>query len=471
MISKAGQRLKYVAVDLVTSNIAILLFDILRFYSLPSENIGFVSLGVFLTSRVLLVEQIVLPILMTGIFALSGYYNEPLQRSRIQEFFTTALTQIANTLLIYFALLTNQATSVRATNIILLLTLYVILTALCYTGRWIVTGAMFSRFRNGKEQYNVMVAGSPETAPDIASKIKKNSVHTGQNFAGYVCMEGNPEDFPKEEKVYTPEELLAPDSQANPQEIVLCGTRHEEETLHRIHLLIPLEIPLKITPDSVSALNSNIRLQSIYEEPYIDASSANVSEFTKNAKRLLDISVSAFALVLLALPMAAIAFMVKRSSPGPAFFSQERIGYRRRPFRIYKFRTMRTDAEADGPRLSCENDPRVTPLGAVLRKYRIDELPQFWNVLRGDMSLVGPRPERRFFIRQIMEREPSYTLVHLVRPGITSWGMVKYGYASHVDEMVRRLRYDLIYISNMSVSVDIKILIYTLKTVFKGRGL
>lgn len=131
---------------------------------------------------------------------------------------------------------------------------------------------------------------------------------------------------------------------------------------------------------------------------------------------------------------------------------------------------MRPDAEAHGPRLSSETDPRITPLGRVLRKYRLDELPQFWNVLKGDMSLVGPRPERRYFINKIMAEAPCYSLVHQVRPGITSWGMVKYGYASEVAQMVKRLKYDLVYLANMSFIVDLKILIYTVKTVVKGRG-
>lgn len=131
---------------------------------------------------------------------------------------------------------------------------------------------------------------------------------------------------------------------------------------------------------------------------------------------------------------------------------------------------MRTDAENEGPRLSEENDPRITPVGRVFRKYRLDELPQFWNVLKGDMSIVGPRPERRFFIEQIMREAPYYALVYQVRPGITSWGMVKYGYASNVRQMVERTRYDLIYMSNMSLFVDMKILIYTIKTVVTGRG-
>lgn len=471
MISKTGQRIKYILVDLVTANIAFLLFDILRFHTLPTENIGYLSLKGFLTSRVLLTEQLILPLIMLFVYALSGYYNEPLQRSRIQEFFSTALSQVANTLFIYFALLTNQATSVRATNIMMLFCLYLLLVSITYIGRWIVTGIMLKRFKTGKDLYKVLVAGTPENAPALADKIRENSKRTGQHFGGYVCMGGNINEFPAGEPVYSVEQL-SETSNKDFQEIMLANSGADEsETLRIINKLLSLEVPLKILPDSISTLNSNIRLQSIYEDPYIDASTANVSEFTKNAKRLFDIILSSLALIILAIPMAVIALLVKRTSPGGIIFSQERIGYRNKPFMIYKFRTMRSDAEAAGPQLSCENDPRVTPLGAVLRKYRLDELPQFWNVLKGDMSLVGPRPERRFFISQIMEHDPAYALVHLVRPGITSWGMVKYGYASHVDEMVRRLRYDLIYISNMSISVDIKILIYTLKTVIKGRGL
>ncbi|MDE6669241.1 MAG: sugar transferase, partial [Muribaculaceae bacterium] len=164
------------------------------------------------------------------------------------------------------------------------------------------------------------------------------------------------------------------------------------------------------------------------------------------------------------------AILVRHSSPGPVIYSQVRIGYRQRPFDIYKFRSMRQDAESEGPRLSSEADTRVTPLGRVMRKYRLDELPQFWNVLKGDMSLVGPRPEREFFIRQIVRKAPYYTLVHQVRPGITSWGMVKYGYASTIEQMVERTRFDLIYLSNMSTLVDFKIMIYTVKTILTGRG-
>lgn len=471
MLNKNKQRIKYIIADLVTANIGILLFDILRYNSLSPEFIGFSTLKSFLMSPVLIWEQIILPLMMLCVYGLSGYYNQPFQRQRIQEFFTTALTQIVNTLLIYFALLTNQATSVRATNILLLLSMYCILVLTSYTGRWIVTDTMLRSFRTGKRLYKVMVAGPVANAVATAQKIRDVGYRTGQHFAGYICTNGEKSDYPEGEPIYTCEEIVENHNRLGVQEIIISGHfSGEPEVLNIINSLISLNIPLKILPDTISALNSNIRLQSIYEEPYIDASTANVSEATKNIKRVLDIVLSSFALIFLSIPMGIIAIMVKRSSPGPVIFKQERIGYHKKPFKILKFRSMRTDAEKSGPQLSNLNDIRVTPLGVKLRKYRLDELPQFWNVLKGDMSLVGPRPERPYFIRQIMDQDPSYTLVHLVRPGITSWGMVKYGYASHVDEMILRLRYDLIYISNMSLSVDVKILIYTLKTVFKGRG-
>ncbi|MDE6741459.1 MAG: sugar transferase, partial [Muribaculaceae bacterium] len=178
------------------------------------------------------------------------------------------------------------------------------------------------------------------------------------------------------------------------------------------------------------------------------------------------------AITLLALsPLFIIlAVKVKMDSKGPVFYTQERIGLKERPFKIIKFRTMRTDAEADGPQLSNDDDPRVTKSGKVMRKFRLDELPQFWNVLKGEMSIVGPRPERKYFINKIIEKAPYYTLLYQARPGITSWGMVKYGYASRVDEMVERSKYDLLYISNMSILVDLKIMLYTVLTILEGKG-
>ena len=161
---------------------------------------------------------------------------------------------------------------------------------------------------------------------------------------------------------------------------------------------------------------------------------------------------------------------VKISSPGPIFYKQDRVGRFGRKFKIYKFRSMYHNAEENGPELSSKHDPRVTRFGQFMRKHRLDEIPNFINVLKGDMALVGPRPEREYFINKITQEAPHYIHLHKVKPGITSWGQVKYGYAENVEEMIKRLRYDILYIENMSLFVDLKILFYTAITIVKGRG-
>ena len=202
----------------------------------------------------------------------------------------------------------------------------------------------------------------------------------------------------------------------------------------------------------------------------IDLTTPRLSDFSQNIKRTFDILFSLIAFILLFPILIAVALWVKLDSEGPVFYSQERVGRHHRPFKIIKFRTMRTDAEKDGPQLSSDSDSRITKVGRILRKYRIDELPQLFNVLKGDMSIVGPRPEREFFINQIVKKVPYYSLVYQVRPGITSWAMVKFGYASTVEQMVERTKFDMVYINNMSLLLDMKIMIYTIRTILSGAG-
>ena len=217
-------------------------------------------------------------------------------------------------------------------------------------------------------------------------------------------------------------------------------------------------------------LMGTVKTTAIFGEPLIQISPDLMPAWQESLKRLIDIAASVLAVVLLLPVYAFLAIGVKMSSSGPILYSQERIGLNGKPFKIHKFRSMYVGAEKGTPQLSSTNDNRITPFGKMIRKLRLDETPQFFTVLKGDMSLVGPRPERQFFIDQIMKKAPHYRLLQRVKPGITSWGQVKFGYASNVDEMIERLKFDILYVENMSLAMDFKIMAYTIIIVLQGSG-
>ena len=229
-------------------------------------------------------------------------------------------------------------------------------------------------------------------------------------------------------------------------------------------------VRIKIIPDMYDILSGSVKMTSIFGAPLIEVNPQIMPAWQFSLKRVVDICASSLALILLTPIFLVLGIGVKLSSAGPIFFRQERIGKHGRPFIIVKFRSMYADSERHGPQLSSSSDPRITPIGRWMRRTRMDELPQFWNVLKGDMSLVGPRPERQHFIDAILDVAPHYRHLHKVRPGITSWGQVKFGYAENVDQMVRRLKYDILYIENMSLAVDLKIMAYTVLIILKGDG-
>lgn len=245
----------------------------------------------------------------------------------------------------------------------------------------------------------------------------------------------------------------------------------DEETLYRIiRKVYPMDVEIAVVPKLYDMLTGAAKIQEISGNPLVMITRHKISDSELCIKRAFDVIAAAATLIILSPLYALLAALVYASSKGPAFYTQERIGLHGKPFNIYKFRTMVQHAEDEVPQLSTDDDPRITAVGRWMRKYRLDELPQMVNILKGDMSIVGPRPERAFFIRQIIEQAPYYCLLYKIRPGLTSWGPIRVGYTDTIEKMINRLNYDIVYMENMSVRLDIKILFYTIGVILDGKG-
>lgn len=457
--------------DLLSTNIAWLLFNLFRYRWVDNASF-FNSLTSFLTSENVIVGQIIIPLLMLGLYYLSGYYNNVFLKSRLQEFVTTSTTAFIGMVVIFFTALFNDVNAERALTYELMFVLYLMLFVVVYIVRYSITRVATHKIHRREWVFNTLIIGTSNTAEQMEKRLREMKKSMGFNIIGYVETTEGAFHRPLNLPVYSLNEIADVCERENVKNIIVIQHRHGiKATMSLVSNLLSLNLPIYISPDLYQLLTSKVRVSNIVGEPLVDISKTEMSQCMLNMKRVSDIVISSFTLLIISPLLLAVAIAVKCSSKGPIFYKQSRIGYHKRPFNIYKFRSMYIDAEISGPALSTLNDPRITSVGRFLRKYRLDELPNFWNVLRGDMSLVGPRPEREYYIKQIMAKAPYYTLIHQVRPGITSWGMVKYGYASDVDGMVERLRYDLLYIENVSLLVDLKILFYTVQTVFTGKGI
>lgn len=254
------------------------------------------------------------------------------------------------------------------------------------------------------------------------------------------------------------------------EEVIISFHKKSEEVQFLISQLIGLGVIIKEKANMGDIISGYVKTTNIFGGLFNELNSHHLPFWQQVLKRGADIVLSVIALICLIPVFIVLACLVKGGSKGSIFFTQERIGLNGKVFSIIKFRTMYVDSERAGPQLSSENDPRITKVGRFMRKTRFDEFPQFYNVLKGDMSLVGPRPERQYFIDKIVARNPQYLELNAVRPGITSWGQVKFGYAENVDEMLQRMKYDLLYLKNRSLALDFKIMLYTVLIMVKAKG-
>ncbi|WP_455626867.1 sugar transferase [Parabacteroides johnsonii] len=467
-MKRSKQAGKYILSDFVSASVAWLLFNILRYEILFIINEGTDSLLDYLQYPGVLTGQIVIPFFWLVLYYFSGYYNKPFGKSRLTELFSTFITVLIGTIFVFFALLLDDIP--RSINIYyrLFFGMFGLQFFITYIPRLLITQSGVRKIKNREWAMNVLIVGAGEKAVRIAHDLYR----LGYDICGFVSEDERiPVKADRNQVLGMVEDIPVLMEKENVDEIVLAvESKNNKMLLGILYSLYRYKRPIKVLADRFNML-SKIQLRTIRGIPLVDVTDNNFSPAGQNIKFFLDKVCSAVALLLLSPLFVYIAWRVKRDSPGPVFFRQERIGYLGQPFWMYKFRTMYVNAEENGPSLSSEDDPRVTPFGRVMRKYRLDELPQFWNVLKGDMSLVGPRPERKYFIDEIVKTAPYYYLLHNVRPGITSLGMVKYGYAASVDKMVERMEYDILYYENMSLTLDLTILIYTVKTVVTGKGI
>lgn len=474
MTFESRNRMRYILADYVSTNLAFALFSVFRYYELPLVNHAFRDLTQFVTFPTLIAGQILFPIVMMCVYWLSGVYSYTSSRSRASEMTTTLFTALIGTLLMFFALLINDLTLERQRDYVMFLALFGLLFVLVYVPRMILTQMTKRKIKSGEVAYETLIVGYssvPRLFPRQLAKIypaigiRPVALVDSENRAQF-CTSGT------DLSVYDIKDVEAVCREMNIKRVVVIPhPKGWDSTFDVLTGLFALDIPIYVAADSLPPFMFNAQLINLHSEPYIDVSSSHLSASTLNIKRAFDVAISALMIIASAVPMAFMAAAIKLDSDGPVFYRQTRVGLHKKRFDILKLRTMYDGAELDGkPALSYEGDRRVTRVGRFLRKYRLDELPQFLNVLRGDMSIVGPRPERPYFIDEILRREPSYTLIHRVRPGITSLGMVKYGYASTLDEMLRRSRYDMLYLENISIVTDLKIILHTFQTVFSGKG-
>ena len=418
-----------------------------------------------------IIGSILVPLLWLLIYYLQGSYHEVRRMYRLKILNLTFFGSLIGTVLIFFILILDDTVSnyqMYYYSFGLLFSLQFLFSVLI---RLILATVLISFLRKAGSGFRTVIIGGSEKAVSILNDLR-NQKWCINTMVGYININGS--DRLLDNKLdYLGHcdnlEILIRDHKV--EEVIIAIESSDHNRIQKIITRIQDgRVKIKILPDMYELLSGSLKMTDIYGALLLQIVDDSMPIWQQALKRAMDLIISLVALILLIPIYITCALAVKFSSSGPIFYLQDRVGLDGRVFKIIKFRTMYLNSEEAGPQLSSTNDSRITKAGRLMRKTRLDEFPQFINVILGHMSLVGPRPERQFYIDQIMALAPQYVHLTKVRPGITSWGQVKYGYAENVEQMLDRMKFDLLYLKNRSIALDIKIMFYTIAIVLKAKG-